>query len=120
MTLLTGLLGLEAVAVAAVAAFLLFELLTQPASSLAGGIAIVAIAALAAAWLIAMTLGAARSRPWIRSAAVTWQLVQIAIAIGCFQGSFARPDVGWLLLAPALAALALLLSPGASAALRSR
>jgi hypothetical protein len=118
LMLLIGVLVLEAVAMVGVAVFLVFELLTQPASSFASGVAIVVIALLAAAWLVAIVVGALRGSPWIRGAAATWQLIQIAIAIGCFQGIFARPDVGWLLLVPSIIALVLLLSPPVTAATR--
>ena len=116
---LTVVLALEALAVTGLALFLLFELLTQPASSVASGIAIVVIGFLAAVWLVAIVVGAVRRRPWIRGAAVTWQLVQIAVAFGCFQGLFARPDLGWVLLVPALLALVLLLSRNVTEALRT-
>lgn len=118
LTLLTLLLGLEAVAMTALALFLLFELLTQPAASIGGGIAIVVLGFLAALWLVAIVIGVVRRRPWIRGAAMTWQFLQIAVAVGCFQGLFAQPDIGWLLLAPALVCILLLLSPRLTAVLR--
>ncbi len=37
---------------------------------------------------------------WMRGAIVVWQVLQLAIAIGSFQGLFARPDIGWLLVDP--------------------
>jgi hypothetical protein len=49
---------------------------------------------------------------------LTWQLLQIAVAIGCFQGVFAVPSLGWALLAPAVVAILLLLSPPVVAATR--
>ena len=52
-----------------------------------------------------------RGSPWVRGATVVWQVLQIAVAVGAFQGFFARPDIGWLLLVPALAALVLLFTP---------
>ena len=115
LTLLIVILALEAAAVSGVAIYLLFQLVTGSASDIGGGIAITAIGILAAVWLIAMVVGAVRRRPWIRGAAVTWQLIQIAVAVGCFQGIFARPDLGWALLIPALLALVLLVSPALSA-----
>lgn len=115
---LIALLVVEAIAVSGLAVYLLLELLTQPASSLGGGIAIVVIGFLAAIWLVAIVIGALRRRTWIRGAAVTWQLVQIAVAIGCFQGIFARSDLGWLLLLPALIGIFLLLSRPVTEVLR--
>jgi hypothetical protein len=111
LSLLTGLLAVEAAAVVVLTLYLVFELLTSPADSFAAAVALIVVVALAAIWLIAIVVGALRRQPWIRGAAVTWQLVQIAVAVGAFQGIFARPDIGWLLLVPSLAVLALLFSP---------
>jgi hypothetical protein len=52
-------------------------------------------------------IGVLRGRPWVRGAVVVWQILQMAVAVGSFQGMFARPDIGWLLLAPAIVALGL-------------
>jgi hypothetical protein len=115
---LLTLLAAEAVAVLGLALFLVWELLTAPADSFAAGLALVILAAIAAAFLIAVVIGAIRLQPWIRGAAVTWQLVQIAVAVGAFQGAFAQPDIGWLLLVPSLVVLVLLFSPPVIAVLR--
>jgi hypothetical protein len=42
---------------------------------------------------------------------VTIQILQIAVAVGSFQGLYARPDLGWALLVPALAGIVLVLTP---------
>jgi len=34
--------------------------------------------------------------------------VQVFIAIGCFQGLYARPDLGWALLVPSVLVIVLL------------
>jgi hypothetical protein len=47
-------------------------------------------------------------------------VLQIAVAIGCFQGLFARPDIGWALLVPAVLALVLLFTPPVVAATARR
>jgi hypothetical protein len=47
--------------------------------------------------------------PWSRAAAIVWQILQVSIAVGAFQGFFARPDVGWVLLVPAITVIGLLL-----------
>lgn len=118
LQVLAGVVLLEAVAMMVVAVLLLLELLTQPASSIGGGVAIVVIAVLAAGWLLAMFHGTIRGRAWVRGAVFTWQLVQLAIAVGSFQGAFARPDIGWILLLPALVAIALLFTPSVMNATR--
>jgi len=111
LALFTGLLALEAVALWALSGWLVFELLTQTPASLGGGLAILALAVIAAVWVSAITIGALARRPWIRGGAVTWQLVQIMVAIGSFQGTYARPDVGWAILLPSLVVLVLAFTP---------
>ena len=115
---LAALLFLEAVALAGLTAFLVFELFATRTDSFVGGLAVVVLTAGAAAWLFAMAVGALRGAPWIRGAAVTFHVLQIAVAVGAFQGAFARPEVGWLLLLPAIAVLALLFSRPVVAATR--
>ena len=107
---LSALIFLEAALVVGATAFLLFELVTVTPDSLASALALTVLTALAAAWVIAIAIGVLRGRAWSRGAAMVWQVLQIAVAVGAFQGSFARPEVGWLLLLPALAAIVLLFS----------
>ncbi|MET1017539.1 hypothetical protein [Orlajensenia leifsoniae] len=102
----------EAALVIGVAVWFLLELLTAEPSSLTSAVAIFVIVVIAAVFVTAIAIGAARDRPWIRGAAVTWQVLQIAIAVGCFQGLYARPDIGWALLVPSVAVIVLLLVPG--------
>ncbi|NQX12766.1 hypothetical protein HQQ80_14100 [Microbacteriaceae bacterium VKM Ac-2855] len=104
-------LAVETIALAAVSGWLVFELFTTEPDTLAGGIAIVVLSILATLWLAATTRGAFRMRTWARGSALTAQVLQIAVAIGCFQGQFAAPDVGWALLLPALLAIALIFTP---------
>ena len=117
LTLLRVLLILEAALVIAVAVWFLVELLTAEPASFASAVAIFVIVLIAAAFVTAIAVGAMRSQPWIRGAAVTWQIVQVAVAVGCFQGLYARADIGWALLLPSLLVLGLLLTPGVRAAL---
>ena len=112
LTALAVLLWLEAAALVAVTAWLLVELVTAQAGSAAGGLAIVVFAALAAVWLGITAFATLRGRAWIRGSAVTWQVLQIAIAAGFFQGADARPGLAWTLLVPALVGIALVLTPG--------
>jgi len=108
---LTVILALEAALVVGVAAWLLIELLTQKPQSYPSAVAIVVLVFLAAAWLIATVVGVARRRPWARASTLTIQILQLAVAVGCFQGLYARPDLGWALLVPALVAGVLAVSP---------
>jgi hypothetical protein len=108
VVVLSALIFLEAALVGGATAFLVFELLTVQAQSLASALALTVLTALAAVWVVAIAVGLLRGRAWSRGAAIVWQVLQIAVAVGAFQGSFARAEVGWLLLVPALVALVLL------------
>ena len=105
---LSALIFLEAALVVGATAFLIFELLTVTPQSLGSALALTVLTAIAAVWVIAIALGMLRGRAWSRGAAIVWQVLQLAVAVGAFQGAFARPEVGWLLLVPAVLALVLL------------
>jgi hypothetical protein len=115
---LSALIFLEAALVVGTTGFLVFELLTVTPDSLASALALTVLTAVAAVWVIAIAIGVLRGRAWSRGAAIVWQVLQLAVAVGAFQGAFARPEVGWLLLVPALAALVLLFSRPVIAATR--
>lgn len=102
--------GVEFAALAVVTIVLLVEVIVAPASSLASGIALTILAAIAALWLGALFVGLRNRRPWVRSGIIVWQVLQGALAIGAFQGVFRVPAVGWLLLIPALLGITLVLS----------
>ena len=110
------LFALEALALWTLSAWWTFELLTTTPNSVGGSLALLALTVIAAVWVSAITVGALRRRPWIRGAAVTWQLVQVMIAIGSFQGIYARPDIGWALLLPSIIVLVLVFNPRVVAA----
>lgn len=105
--LLTG----EALLIWATLVWLVFELITAIPTSPASAVAILVLVLIAALWVSAIAFNTLRRRSWIRGAALTWQLVQIAIAIGCFQGLYARAEVGWALLVPSFVVISLLFTP---------
>jgi hypothetical protein len=107
---LSALILLEAALVGGATVFLIYELLTVTPDSLPSALALIVVAAIATVWVTAMAIGILRGRPWSRGAALVWQVLQIAVAVGAFQGSFARGEIGWLLLIPAVAVLVLLFS----------
>ena len=119
-TVLQVVLGLEFLALAGVTVWLLVELVTSPATSLASGIALTILTAIAALWLGALSVGLRNRRPWVRSGIIVWQVMQGALAIGAFQGVFRVAWVGWVLLIPALLGLTLVLSRPVTAALVPR
>jgi hypothetical protein len=110
LVVLSALIFLQAALVVGATVFLIYELVTVEAQSPATALALTVLTAIAAVWVTAIAVGMLRGRAWSRGAAVVWQVLQIAVAVGAFQGSFARPEIGWLLLVPALAALLLALS----------
>ena len=107
---LAAVLFLEAALLALLAGYLVFELVTEVPTSLGSALAILVFVLISSAWLIAMAVGTLRAQSWVRAAALTWQVLQIAVAVGRFQGLFARSDIGWVLLVPALVVIALLFS----------
>ncbi|UIP58090.1 hypothetical protein DSM26151_09600 [Agromyces marinus] len=106
-----GLLFAEAAAVAAMLVWLVIDLLVLRPSSFATAVALIVVVAIAAVWVGAIAVGALRRAPWSRAAAIVWQVLQFSVAVGAFQGLFARPDLGWLLLIPAVTVVGLLLWP---------
>ncbi|GIT81068.1 hypothetical protein LLS1_27370 [Leifsonia sp. LS1] len=108
---LAVILFLEAALVTGLAGWLLVELLTVTPESFATAIAIFILTLLGAIWVIVTAAGILRKRGWARASTVTIQILQIAVAVGCFQGLVARPDLGWALLIPALVAGVLALTP---------
>lgn len=108
---LAALVGAECALLIAATAYLVIELLVDTPASFASAIALTVLTALAAIWLAVVVVNILRGRAWTRGATIVWQVLQIAVAVGCFQGLFdpvARPDLGWALLAPAIVVLVLL------------
>ncbi|RIJ52495.1 hypothetical protein DZG00_04660 [Clavibacter lycopersici] len=118
--LLTVLVGLEALGMAGVTALLVVDLLTSTPSSLASAVALIALAALAAVFLGAVVRGILQGRSWVRPAAVTWQVLQIAVGVGSLQGVDARQDLGWGLIVPSAVVLVLLFTRSVLLATRRR
>ena len=109
LLVVSALLLLEAAAVIALLVWLIVDLLTLQPSSIATAVALIVLVAVGAAWLTAVALASLRRRPWSRSSAIVWQILQLSIAVGAFQGLFARADIGWVLLVPAITVIGLLL-----------
>lgn len=109
LVIVTAILFLEALALIAVVAWLVVDLVALQPSSYATAIALIVLVLVGAVWVSAVAIGSLRRAPWTRAAAIVWQILQVSIAVGAFQGLFARPDVGWLLLVPAVTVIGLLL-----------
>ena len=113
---LTVILFIEAALLAASTLWLAFELVTEVPSSYTTAVAVLVVALLAAVWVTVLAVGALRARGWVRGGAIMWQLLQLAIAVGCFQGLYAQPGIGWALLVPAVVAIVLAVTPSVRAA----
>ncbi|MEF2977799.1 hypothetical protein [Subtercola sp. YIM 133946] len=119
MLVLLGILLLaEAAVVLAVGVWQIGQLPTIASDSLPTGIALLVLVLAAGLWVLAIAVGVFRMRPWTRGAALTWQVLQIIVAICCFQNIFASPDDGWPLLIAGLLGIGLVLSPSVVAATR--
>lgn len=104
------LVALEGIFVGALAARLGLALLSGDTRSLVTSIALFALVAAAAIWIVFVALNLFRGKRWARSAGVFWQLVQLAVASGSFSGQFGSQAIGWALILPSVLVLALLFS----------
>ena len=105
----SALLFLEAAALVGIVVWLIVDLIALQPSSYATAIALIVLVVIGAVWVGAVAVASVRRAPWSRAAAIVWQILQLSIAVGAFQGLFARADVGWLLLVPAITVIGLLL-----------
>jgi hypothetical protein len=108
---LVGILFLEAGALASATLWFLSRVFLERADSLAAALVILIIVALVTVWVTVTAIYTLKGRPWVRGGILTWQILQIAVAAGAFQGFFAQPSVGYALLIPAVVASLLLFSP---------
>ena len=117
---LAVLLFLECAVLGLATIYLVVEILTAASSSILSAVAFTILVAVAAIWVGFIAANVLRGRAWVRAATVTWQVIQVVVAVGCFQGLFATPPVGVLLIAIAAAVLALLFSRPVVAATSDR
>ncbi len=89
-------------------AFLVSELFTPAASDMRSAIALAVTTGLFALGVIVLGIGLVRRWPRIRGGVLVWQLLQVACAIGAFEGLLGPEWIGWLLLLPAAAGIWLL------------
>ncbi|MEV1129822.1 hypothetical protein [Agromyces sp. NPDC049794] len=109
LVIISVVLVLEAAALIALVAWLVADLIALRPSSYATAIALLVLVAIGALWVSLTAVASLRRVPWSRAAAIVWQVLQVSVAVGAFQGLFARPDLGWLLLVPAITVIGLLL-----------
>lgn len=104
---LVAIVALEAVALWAAVFALVIGMVSGGADSFSSGIALTVLAAVAAVWLSATAVAVARAQRWARGSVITWQVMQVAIAVGAVQGSDPSWGVAVLLTIPAVAAVLL-------------
>ena len=120
LLILAILLFIEFLLVGAGAVYLLVELLIDKPTSFASAIAILVLTTLAAVWVLMIAVHTLRRQPWTRGATVVWQVLQASVGIGCLQGLFARPDLGWPLIILSVVVLVLLFTKSVIAATARR
>jgi hypothetical protein len=108
---LVALLVLESAALLLLMVWLVVQASTAAASDVTSGLALLVIGALCTVWIVLTTVAAARRRSWMRASAITWHLLLLAVAVGCFTGATAVPQAGWVLLLIAVAGIALAVAP---------
>jgi hypothetical protein len=117
---LTLLVFAECALLVIAAVYLVVELLIDTPNSFAGALFLTVLVIIAAIWLAVIGVNTLRGAPWVRGAIVTWQIMQIAVAVGAFQGVFAQPPIGWALLIPSIVVLVLLFTKPVLAATTRR
>ena len=117
LVLLAIVLGMECALLLVVSIYLLVSLVVETPAFVAMAVAELVLALLATLWLAVLSAQALRRRPWVRAAAMMWQIVQLAIGVSNLQGEYARPDIGWLLIVPAAAGIWLLFTGSVKAQL---
>ena len=108
--LAVAILALEALAPAFLAAWDLIDILSGKALMLSALLAQLALWLGAALWVGFTARRLYEGRPWARSAAVFWQLVQLAVAWGSFTGKYANWWIGGALIVTSLLVFVLVLS----------
>ena len=108
LTLATILLWAEGAFIGVLAARLGLALISGETKSFVTSVALFALVAAAAAWVIFLGFALLKRKRWARSGGVFWQLVQLAIATGSFSGQFGSQAIGWSLILPSVLGLGLL------------
>ena len=92
-----------------VAVWLAIGALGDPVEHIAGGLFLAVLAAGAAAFLLAAGRAMLDGRAWSRSAAVVWQVLQLGVALGTFDGGEGPVPLALVLAALSIAGLVLVL-----------
>lgn len=108
--ILVAIVSLQALALTAVSALLLWATFTEQSDNLASAIALDLIVAVFAAAMILVAIGVVKGKPAARSGAFVWQVLQMALGLASNDsGVFGRPDIASALAVPAIVAILLIL-----------
>ncbi len=100
-----SLVMVEGLVVAYFAVQLGIGILMGDSRSFVTAVALFALVAAAAAWVIYAGFSLLKGKRWARSGALFWQLIQLAVAAGSFSGQFGSQAIGWSLILPSIAVL---------------
>jgi hypothetical protein len=112
---LATLILLEGLALAAATIYLVVEILVAPTASIPSAIALALVSAIATSGLVVVGISTLRARPWIRGAAICWQVLQLLLAYSILQAN--SPGIAWLLAVPAAIIVVLIFTPPVARAL---
>ena len=119
LKIIIGIVSVEGFVLAYLAAQLLVGIMLGESRSLPTTLSLFGIVALTAAAVLFFAYGLFQGKRWARSAALFWQLIQLAIASGSFTGQFGSNAIGWGLIIPSVIVLVLLFTkPVVAATLR--
>jgi len=114
---LAALLFLEGIALCGAAIYLVVEILVAPTDSIASAVALAVCAVIAGAGMIFVAYSTLRARPWIRGAAIAWQVLQVLVAISILQARAATSIAfATILIVPAVAVIVLVFTKPVMAA----
>lgn len=120
LTALTAIVFAEAVLLAAATGFLVLELFTPDAQDARSAVALAIATGLFALGVAVLGIGLLRRWARIRGGVLLWQILQVACAVGAFQGLLGPEWIGWLLLVPAGVAIWLLFTKPVTAIFAAR
>ena len=110
----------EAALLAIATVYLTLELFTPDAQDALAAGALTVTTALFALGVLVLAIGLVRRWARVRGGVVLWQILQVACAIGAFQGLLGPTWTGWLLLVPAGLAIWLLFTKSVTAVFAER
>lgn len=116
---LIAVLAIETLAMTAVVVFLTVEQFIDAPASRVSSLALLGTTIVALALLVATLVGAVKRAPWVRGAAITWQILQLAAAWTVVQGDLA-PVIGWVMTALSVVGFVVAFLPATRTALHAR